>query len=191
MKQYINVWVERNIPTLEALTYQCNFYVEKGMRVMVPLQSKHVVGIVSEVNVEVDGDYEVKEVVAILDDQPIFSATQFELLEHMYHHSVSNPITLLKAMLPSVLKPSSVGKKPVQERFVVLKDASKAQTKREHELVDFLKQKQPLIYKEYRLQAKSLTLKLIDKGIAEVLKKDKEYYLMPNVKREPFNKLNQ
>ncbi|NLA78446.1 MAG: primosomal protein N' [Erysipelothrix sp.] len=191
MKQYINVWVERNIPTLEALTYQCNFYVEKGMRVMVPLQSKHVVGIVSEVNVEVDGDYEVKEVVAILDDQPIFSATQFELLEHMHHHSVTNPITLLKAMLPSVLKPSSVGKKPVQERFVVLKDASKAQTKREHELVEFLKQKQPLIYKEYRLQAKSLTLKLIDKGIVEVLKKDKEYYLMPDVKREPFHKLNQ
>ena len=186
MKQYINVWVERHIPTLDALTYQCNFFVEKGMRVIVPLQSKPVVGLVSEVNVEILDSDKIKDVIEVIDKEPIFSKDQFELLEYLYDISVTNHISLLKAMLPNILKPASFREKISKDRFALVDDETQAKTVRQKEVIAYVKQHQPLLYKDYREYAKSLSIKLIEMGAIKTIEKDKDYQLLPNLKPEAF-----
>ncbi len=189
-KNYINVWVEHRIPTLDALTYQCDFYVEKGMRVIVPLQSKNVVGLVCELNVSYDQEKPIKHIVKVVDETPIFSDAQFELVEYIKNMSVSDSISVVKAMLPSHLKPTIKKQRIAKERFVICKQQHDHLTTRQHEIVNYVKANQPLAYRDYRKYAKGLAKKLVDDNVVKVIEKDKQYSLLKDVKKEPFLQLN-
>ena len=189
MTKFINVWVEHRIPTLDALTYQCDFYVEKGMRVVVPLQSKKVVGLVSEVDVIPENIDKIKKVDQVIDTTAIFSTHQFELLEYMRSISVSNSITIVKAMLPSLLKPNSQKQSITKEFFVEVNNEEKASTKRQQEIVDYVKEHQPVLYSTYRDFSKSLAKKLVDLGVFRLITKDKQYNLIHSSEKEKFKEL--
>ncbi len=189
MSRFIDVWVEHRIPTLDALTYQCDFYVEKGMRVIVPLQSKKVVGLVCDVDVKPINMDKIKKVASVIDSTPIFSSMQFKLLEHMQKISVSNSITIVKAMLPSLLKPSSQKQSISKEHFVIVNNDSNVTTSRQHEIVAFVKNHEPMLYSDYRKYAKSLAKKLVDSDVFKIIEKDKQYNIIKPTDKEGFQQL--
>ena len=188
--QLIQVWVEHKMPMIEALTYQCHFSVEKGMRVLVPLQQRQVVGLVCAVKVTSPQGFTLKHVIKVLDEQPVFSDEQFELLFEVIDQTLSDPITVAKTMLPTLLKPKTSQASVVYEDWVRLNSTTNvSQTKRQTEIVDLLNEKGEMRYQAYRQVAKSLSLKLIEMGVVERFKKEKSYQRERQPVSETFKRL--
>lgn len=176
MMQTIQVWVEHKIPKIEALTYQCRFHVEKGMRVLVPLQQRQVVGLVCDSNADLPVGVTLKHVIKVLDDKPVFLDEQFELLDEVVQQTMSDPITVAKTMLPALLKPKTSRAAIIYEDWVKLNEITDVSlTKRQTEIICTLKKHGEMSYQAYRQVAKSLSLKLIELGYVERFKKEKSY----------------
>ncbi len=191
MSQLINVWVEHRIPHNEALTYQCDFHVEKGMRVMVPLKNRSVIGLVCETDVMPVKDVVVKSVIKVIDPHPIFDHHQFELLHHMLELTLSEPIVIAKTMLPTLLKPKTSKSHIVFEDWVKASDTKVALTFRQQEIFDWVSKHKEVSYTHYRQYAKSLSLKMIESGAIIRFQKEKSY-MLPRLKvSDPFKALTQ
>jgi primosomal protein N' (replication factor Y) (superfamily II helicase) len=176
MIQTIQVWVEHKMPKIEALTYQCHFHVEKGMRVLVPLQQRQVVGLVCDLNATSPEGITLKHVIKVLDDKPVFSDEQFELLDEVVQQTMSDPITVAKTMLPTLLKPKTLSASIIYEDWIRLNDTTDGNlTKRQAEIIHTLETQGQMSYHAYRQIAKSLSLKLIELGYVERFKKEKSY----------------
>lgn len=191
MRTYIQVWVEHKMSTMDALTYYSDFKVEKGMRVLVPLRSMKVVGLVCAIIPESES-FDVsktKGVFTVLDDNPIFSEEQFALCKHMKEITMAQSISVVKAMLPSLLKPSSTKLKVTQETWIQFKKHKEGLTKRQEEIVAWVIKNEPLLYSEYRLFAKSLSKKLVDEGVFETFLKEKDYTIIRDAPQESFDQL--
>jgi primosomal protein N' (replication factor Y) (superfamily II helicase) len=93
---YIDVWVEHPLGLDAPLTYRCPFeHVEKGMRVTVSLNRQAVVGIVSDVDVKVPEGVEVKDVLSVLDEEPVINEELNELALWMAMDTLCDPILML------------------------------------------------------------------------------------------------
>lgn len=193
MRKYIQVWVEHKISNMDALTYHCDFPVEKGMRVLVPLRSQKVVGLVCAIIDEslVFDASKTKGVLQVLDEYPIFSEMQFALSRYVKEITMADSISVVKAMLPSLLKPTSTKLTVTTVSWVKLKENKEGLTKRQQEIVEWVKIHQPILYSEYRMFAKSLAKKLVDEGVIESFEKEKDYTIIPEQTKEPFDTLTQ
>lgn len=188
MKTYIQVWVEHKIKNMDALIYSCKTPIEKGTRVLVPLKAKQVVGLVCGIldNQDELDPRKIKPIVKVLDENPIFNEAQFALSEHVKQLTMADSISVIKAMLPSLLKPSSTKLSITQETWVKINDTSIKLTTRQQEIATWVKENQPIRYATYRKFAKSLSKKLVDEGVVETFKKEKDYTIIQPKTKEPF-----
>ena len=100
--------------------------VREGSRVLVPLgKSKRYVGIVMHV-VEVEPAFDVKPIVAVVDQQPILLPRQMRLWQWISDYYLSPLGDIYKAALPAGLK-AEEGYKPKTETYVTLAEAYRSE----------------------------------------------------------------
>ncbi len=87
-----------------------NFSVVVGARVKVPLGPRQVVGIVSLIydksksqEIINNTQYEIKEILALIDTEPIINAEQFALAKYLAYQTVAPIISCLSSMVPRLL----------------------------------------------------------------------------------------
>ncbi len=117
-----NVYIEEYFLYNRTLTYICEgFNVSKGMRVIIDMNNRKMVGFVDEVYEanETDFKFKLKSVLGVVDEVPVINEELTELAHHMAYTTVSPLISCLQAILPNKLRPTSTSKKPVFERVLV------------------------------------------------------------------------
>jgi len=94
--------------------------VQQGIRVLVPFgRGKNYVGLVERVHGEKPGGYEVKDILEVMDTQPIVLPAQLQLWQWMADYYMSPIGEVFKAALPSGLK-AEEGYRPRTETFIRL-----------------------------------------------------------------------
>jgi len=82
-----------------------SFDIEKGKRVIVPFGRKRFyTGLVKNIHNNKPQGYEVKPIMAILDDKPIFNEKHFALQDWISSYYMSSPGDVFKAAIPSGLR---------------------------------------------------------------------------------------
>lgn len=92
----------------------------RGMRVRVPFGNQIVLGFViaSYPHLGEDFGYELKEVIEVLDEEPVLSEELIQLGEWMSHAFMSSTISCFQAMLPKVKNIKTMNVKIKQERIL-------------------------------------------------------------------------
>ena len=180
----VNVWIEHPVMDLNrTFTYALKegMKAQRGVRVEVPLTSQSVTGFVdggeqTDLTLEEYSrkvGYEVKEVIKVIDDEPILNDELYELGLWMAHQTVSPNIACFQCMLPSKMKPRSNRKASVQEYYVHLVDESKATSQKQKRAVELLKQGD-MLRSELNKAFIGISGVLEKKGAVEVYAKERE-----------------
>lgn len=106
MTQYLNIALP--IPVRRAFTYAADAAVPVGVRVLVPFGKNILTGVVVGANVPPPREGEVRPIVEVLDDSPVFSAPMLELTRWMAEYYLSSWGEALRTALPQGMSPQSV-----------------------------------------------------------------------------------
>ncbi len=188
---YAKVLIEYEVKSLDhVFTYIIPDILRKklcvGMKVKVPFGNKLINGLVLEINEEYFDDYELKEVIEIVDEEFRFDEELLEIGKYLQNTTLCNLVTAYKTMLPTSLKiKEKKGNYNKYEKYISL-NITKSETK------DFLNKnknskKQCEVIK--RLEAEGEVLSsLIPSYIIRALKakkiievKEKQCYRLNNV----------
>ena len=102
--------------------------VRQGLRVLVPFgQKKKYVGIVASLHDRKPEGYQVKDILQVIDQQPILLPAQFRLWSWIADYYMSPIGEVYKAALPSGLK-AEEGYKPKTETYIRLTEAYRNET---------------------------------------------------------------
>ncbi len=119
MMVFVQVYIEHPLQKLNRpFTYQYSgtMSLKKGMRVIVPFHQQKLVGFVHDVQLEINqGDnednprFKTLEITEIIDEEPIINEELMMLVDHFCLRHFLQKISLLQAILPKSLKPSTGG----------------------------------------------------------------------------------
>lgn len=170
---YINVYIEHNTLQLNTtFTYHCSQPVAAGCRVRVPFGAQDLTGFVESVDVTPTVS-SVKEVLEVIDQEPLLSAELMELAQVISKEYVCSVISVLKTMLPPALRPSSTNHKVVYEDWVVLQDETVSLTPKQREALETIRDKLPMKASVVRKMI-TLTRPLLEKGALRLEKRVKQ-----------------
>ena len=180
----VNVWIEHPVMDLNrTFTYALKdgMKAQRGVRVEVPLLSQSVTGFVDggeETDLSLEeysekAGYEIKEVIRVIDDEPILNEELYELGLWMAHQTVSPNIACFQCMLPSKMKPRSNRKASVVEYYVHLIDETKATSEKQKGAVELLKQGD-ILRSELNKAFTGISAVLEKKGTVEIYAKERE-----------------
>ncbi|MBR0474360.1 MAG: primosomal protein N' [Erysipelotrichaceae bacterium] len=182
--QIVNVWLEHPVMNLNrtfsyALSDEVS--VSRGVRVRVPLANQTVTGIVDSIftvdsleEYSLKQGYEIKEVVEVLDEEPVLNDELYELGLWMAHETVSPNIACFQCMLPNKIKPKSNRKAAVLNYFVSLSDETLAKTEKEKKAVETLRNGDMLRSEFNKLFGGNYSNALVKKGICTIYEKEQE-----------------
>lgn len=116
---YAQVYVEHEAQTLNhPWTYACTADVLPGSRVEVPFGKQVIQGVVFEVsNQKPEGDFEIREIIRVLDEKPLLNQELRSLAASLAYDCIVPVMTMVKTMLPGVVRPGSEAK-PVSEDWL-------------------------------------------------------------------------
>lgn len=177
------------LPLANLYTYSipANCELERGMRVMVPVQKKIYTGIVYSIHNHQPTEFKVKEIISVLDNQPIVTNIQLDFWEWISNYYQSFMGDVYKAALPAGLKLES------ETQVVLLSEYDEdILEQREQKVVNILINKKNLSVKELQkyLGIKNtlpLLKSLLEKGIIAIDEKIIENY---KVKKEDYIRLS-
>ena len=186
---YLDVLIEHAFLGNQTLTYHSSVPVEQGVRVVVPLLERRVYGFVVNCHQHAPQDFEIKDILEVVDKIPIINDELTLLASVMAATTVSPLIRCLQTILPNKLKPRSSAQKAKLEKYVVCVDGWE-QVKLTTKQTEFLESmgRDSISLKEARARYSGIGL-LIDKGClnievrevryqeAGVIKKNKVYDL--------------
>lgn len=146
-----------------------------GKRVLVPFSNRTVEGFVLGYDAKTD-DYEIKDIIKIIDDEPVLNDELINLGIYMSKKYLCPLINCYQSMLPKALKAGVKNGGGIKELlYVKLNDNvvnADVKVKKQLEIIDFLKDNKEVL--KSSIQSKSSLSKLIEKGI--VLEYYKETY---------------
>lgn len=152
----------------------------RGVRVEVPLGSQSVTGFVDSVE-ESDlslqqysekAGYQIREVIRVIDDEPILNEELYQLGLWMGHQTVSPNIACFQSMLPSKMKPRSNRKQSVVEYYVHLIDETRATSEKQKQAVELLRQGD-VLRSDLNRAYPGISAVLEKKGAVEIYSKEK------------------
>ena len=117
-----DVYIEEHFLYNKTLTYTCEgFNLSKGIRVIVHVKNRKMVGFVDRVyEAHLDEyEFELKPILSLVDEMPVVNEELMALAHQMAYTTVSPLISCLQTILPNKLRPASSSKKPVFERLLV------------------------------------------------------------------------
>ncbi len=177
---YVKVLIETRVKSNDmTFTYHVPSNVEDnlliGKRVLVPFSNRTVEGFVLGYDAKTD-DYEIKDIIKIIDDEPVLNDELINLGIYMSKKYLCPLINCYQSMLPKALKAGVKNGGGIKKLlYVKLNDNvvnADVKVKRQLEIIDFLKDNKEVL--KSSIQSKSSLGKLIEKGI--VLEYYKETY---------------
>jgi len=78
--------------------------IKVGHRVLVPFNGKNIEGFVLKINNEYNGDYELKTIVDLCDEEPVLNKEMIILGNEIQKEILCSKINIYQAMLPRPLK---------------------------------------------------------------------------------------
>ncbi len=144
-----------------------------GKRVLVPFQNRELEGFI--VGFTDDTNYEVKDIIKVIDEEPVLNEELLELGKYISRKTLCNLISSYQTMLPTALKAhknTKINKKFVS--YIILGEQVSKLTPKQQEIYDLVKTKEKVLKSE--ITSKSALKILLDK---EILKEvtEEEYRL--------------
>jgi len=148
----IDVLVEINFNSEQTFSYAVPLNlindIKIGKRVLVPFNNKTLEGFIVGINNDKkDLKYELKNILSIIDEEPVLNEEMLSLGKYISKKTVSNLISVYQTMLPSSLKAKNKNNKtkPKYETYVILIDNSYIpKNKSQEEILKILKQGETL-----------------------------------------------
>lgn len=154
---YIEVLVEIKAKSLDkTFTYSVSDefqnQIKPGIRVLVPFRNRKIEGFVLKISHHKNFDYEVKNIIDIVDEEVVLTKEMMELGKYLQKKTLAPLISVYQSMLPTALKAKSgfkVNKK--YEEYVVLTskvDFSSLTSEPQKKIVNLLEEKKKVLKKE-------------------------------------------
>lgn len=185
---YAQVLVELKAKAIDkTFTYKIpdGFNVLVGMRVLVPFGRQKLEGFVLKIEKSKNLDYEVKEIISVIDEKPIINEEMLKLGIYISKKTLSPLVSCYQTMLPKALKAKhnfNINKKYVSYLSVSDKEAI-LKTDKQKEVYNFIKEKALVLKKEANNISVYTVKSLLEKGyIKETLKE--VYRLDDEIKEE-------
>ena len=195
----VDVLIERKIQSLNrpfSYVAKDDALIEVGERVLVPFNNKNIVGYVINVTksdksiaeLEKEFGYKLFEIRKIIDEKPLLTPELILLANEIKNYYLAPYISILQAMLPLSLKPTSSslkGPKIAYEYFVkIVSDNEDNLTPKQIELLRLVKNNGEVNKKD--IKSPSILKKLIENNHLQIIKKEKKR-LVINATKEQKN----
>ncbi len=144
-----------------------------GMRALVPFGNRKLEGFILKIYNDSDFDYEVKEIIELVDDHPVINSEMLDLGRYISKKSLSSLISAYQTMLPAALKAKS--KRRINKKYlsyIVYLNDDGIKTLKQKELLDFIKSKGSVL--KNSIGSKGVLKFLINNG--NVREEKKEVY---------------
>ena len=152
-----------------------NMDVKVGIRVLVPFGYQKLEGFVLEINNNKKCDYEIKDIINTIDQEPVLNEEMLKIGAYMSKKTLCNLISCYQTMLPKALKAKHgtvINKKYISYLIINVDDVNKyIKTDKQKQIIDLFKEKE--ILKSDATNISLYTVKsLIEKGILKEIKKE-------------------
>ncbi len=193
----VDVLIERKIQSLNrpfSYVVKDDALIEVSERVLVPFNNKNIVGYVINVTktdksiteLEKEFGYKLFEVRKIIDEKPLLTPELILLANEIKNYYLAPYISILQAMLPLSLKPTSSslkGPKIAYEYFVkIVSDNEDNLTPKQIELLRLVKNNGEVNKKD--IKSPSILKKLIDNNHLQIIKKEKKRLVINATKEQ-------
>ena len=193
----VDVLIERKIQSLNrpfSYVAKDDALIEVGERVLVPFNNKNIVGYVINVTksdksiaeLEKEFGYKLFEIRKIIDEKPLLTPELILLANEIKNYYLAPYISILQAMLPLSLKPTSSslkGPKIAYEYFVkIVSDNEDNLTPKQIELLRLVKNNGEVNKKD--IKSPSILKKLIDNNHLQIIKKEKKRLVISATKEQ-------
>ena len=193
----VDVLIERKIQSLNrpfSYVVKDDALIEVGERVLVPFNNKNIVGYVINVTktdksiteLEKEFGYKLFEIRKIIDEKPLLTPELILLANEIKNYYLAPYISILQAMLPLSLKPTSSslkGPKIAYEYFVkIVSDNEDNLTPKQIELLRLVKNNGEVNKKD--IKSPSILKKLIDNCHLQIIKKEKKRLVISATKEQ-------
>lgn len=146
---------------------------KEGMRALVPFGRRNIEGFIVRVYDEIELDYEVRDIIQLVDEKPVLNEEMLELGKYISKKTLS-PLTLAyQTMLPSGLKAkekTNINKKIVKYLHV-LKDGE-FKGEKQKQVFDYVKKNNLVLKAEANKISSSAVKTLINNGYLEEVEKE-------------------
>lgn len=161
-----------------------NDYVKVGIRVLVPFGKQKLEGFVLKINSDNKFEYELKDILGVIDDEPVLNNELLDLGKYISKKTLCNLITAYQAMLPTALKAKNgkyVAKKYDTYLVIHNNDFSNIVSNKQLEILELIKRKHKVLKSEAtKVSAYSVKTLLEKEYIKEI--KEEVYRLKRNIK---------
>ena len=89
--------------------------IEIGKRVLVPFGNRNINGIILSINNKLEFDYDLKEIISVIDKESLLNEEMIELGKYMSETYICSLMSCYQSMLPSALK---FNKKDINIKFI-------------------------------------------------------------------------
>ena len=172
---YADVLVEVKTKDLEKMfTYRVpdSMVLSLGMRVLVPFGKRNIEGFVMKIYDHGDFDYEVRDIVSVIDERAVINEEMMELGKYISLKTLCPLILAYQTMLPRALKAkvkTKVNKK--YATYVVIDREDEPEREKQKEVYDYVK-KNGKVLKSSAIKISSAVKALIDKGYLKEVKEE-------------------
>jgi len=147
--------------------------VEVGKRVIVPFGKQKLEGFVLDINDKKDIDYELKEIMEVVDSKPVLNSEMLELGKYISRKTLCNLISAYQTMLPAALKAHKdfiVNKKYITYIRLIVKEYV-PKNDNQKEIIELLKNGDILKSELTKISVSSINT-LLNKNIVEEIKEE-------------------
>lgn len=161
----------------KTFTYKIPKYMEGkcrvGMRVLVPFANRQLEGFVMNISDEIPTDYELKEIINIVDEEEVLNSELLKLGNYIHNKTLCTLISAYQTMLPSSLKAKKDNVAKVKT-VTYLKQVEEyiPTTEKEAEVLDLFIGNQEVSKKEANEISSYVVKKLLEKGILSSFEKE-------------------
>ncbi len=194
----IDVLVELKLKKLDkTFTYSVPKHLEEqikiGVRVLVPFGKQKLEGFVLKINNNLNPEFSLKDILAVIDKYPILNEEMLELGIYIQKKTLAPLISCYQTMLPSALKAKK--KLQVNKKYLIYLELNHKidnykLTVKQQQIIDLFKESDRILKKDAMAISSSSTKTLLSKGIIKEYRKE-VYRLSKNIqKKESHIKLN-
>ena len=192
---YIKVLVELSAFNIDkTFTYHVNDKlidkIKVGIRVLVPFNNQKLEGFVLEILSDCDDDYDIKDVIDVIDSDVILNDELLDLGKWLSNETLSTLISSYQVMLPKALKAkngSNVGIK--YQHMVEIDNLNIELSDKQQEIIDKINEKGRCLYSELKKINSSVDT-LLKKGVLRKIDVEEYRREKSNDKKYPKHDLN-
>lgn len=166
--------------------------IKIGCRVLVPFGKQELEGFVLKIETNIKYDYELKDIIKLIDINPVLNKEMLELGKYISKKTLSNLITCYQTMLPSALKAKknlTINKKYIT--YLELLDKNYLpKTCRQKNILSLFSDKKRILKKEAQLISESSTKTLIKNNVLKEIKEEEYRINNVDIKEKSLIKLN-